>query len=135
MFCIDFEDDDLVGAAGADHPWVFNDGVDIVPYAAAGCPQGDRCGYFDEGRLEIPHFSNMYSSFSSLRITFDYRRTAGGVYHQGIISNDCFNGQAGESGNSLLFACLSHVVAGALREPFIFVQTVSTYLPSYAFIC
>ena len=39
MFCIDFEDDSLVGQ-GVDRPWVMNDHVTIVD--DTDCPQGDR---------------------------------------------------------------------------------------------
>ncbi|KAI0240459.1 hypothetical protein LSAT2_008807 [Lamellibrachia satsuma] len=51
MFCIDFEDDDLVSnTAGVYRPWILNDGVTVV--ADAQCPQGQRCGFFNESVLE-----------------------------------------------------------------------------------
>ena len=123
-FCIDFEEDDFV-RAGADHPKVSNYGVIVVDTTDAGCPQGDRCGYFDEGRLEIPSFSNAYTGISSFRITFNYLRMAGGEDHQGIFSNDCFNGEADLPGNSLAAACAYGSVASLLNEPEALVVTVS----------
>ena len=126
MFCVNFEDPDFVGDEGADQPTVSNYGVVVVDTADVGCPQGDKCGYFDEGRLEIPRFANAYSTFSSLRITFNYLRTGGGKDHQGLISNDCFKDEPDLPGNSLSVACVDESVAALLNEPEAFVATVST---------
>ena len=104
MTCIDFEEGGLVGQ-GADNPWVYNDGVIVT---GTDCPQGDRCGYFDGGRLELPFFSNNYNGYKSLVITFHYKMTSGSLSSQGLISNDCFNGLSGEAGNSLYASCNSN---------------------------
>ena len=107
MFCIDFEANTLVGQ-GVDRPWVYNDGVDIV--TDTDCPQGDRCGYFDGGRLELPFFSNNYDGYKSLIITFNYKRTSASPTIQGLISNDCLDGLSGEPGNSLYASSSSTAV-------------------------
>ena len=99
IFCITFEDDDnLVGPGGAEQPYIYNDGVTVVTSAL--CPQGDKCGWFNNSRLEIPYFSNNYG-FESIRITFQYKRTGAMPETQGIISNDCFNMVPNAAGNSL----------------------------------
>ncbi|KAI0216080.1 hypothetical protein LSAT2_031858, partial [Lamellibrachia satsuma] len=94
MFCIDFEDDDLVAnGPGFYEPWVLNDGVTIVDSAVnpgVNCPQGQRCGFFNESVLEVPFFSNNYAHWPSLRITLSYKMTQRTNIDQGIISNDCF---------------------------------------------
>ena len=108
MFCIDFEDESLVGQ-GADSPWVYNDGVVIV--TDKDCPQGDRCGYFNGGgRLELPFFSNNYDGYKSLIITFYHKRTSASPTIQGLISNDCLDGLSGEPGNSLYASSSSTAV-------------------------
>ena len=103
MFCIDFEDAGLVSTtAGVYRPWILNDGVTIVDNAmGANCPQGQRCGFFNESVLEVPFFSNNYVHWPSMRITFNYRMTQATALDQGIISNDCFNQVANADGNSL----------------------------------
>ena len=131
MFCIDFEDEEDLVFAGADHPWVLNDGVQIVPKASAGCPQGDKCGYFENSRLEIPFFSNAYSGINSLRITFWLRRVDGEPVTMGLISNDCFNGVQDAAGNSLYCSIqydgdnLDYIEAG-VRDPLVFANIVRT---------
>ena len=128
MFCIDFEDTDLVGA-GVYQPWLLIDHIDRVHSDVAGCPQGDYCGYFCGGRLEVPLFSNAYSSFPSLRITFDYIRTpGGGDSYQGIISNDCFEHDPHLLGNSMGVGSMVDGIGVALHgreEPYALLQTVS----------
>ena len=113
MFCIDFEDDDLVGQ-GAYQPWVLNEDVTVV--TSADCPQGSRCGYFNGSRLEIPFFSNAYSSFPGLWVEFWYKRTGSEPANQGLISNDCFQGQTYEPGNSLYASCTSSDVETGLKS-------------------
>ena len=113
MFCIDFEDDDLVGQ-GAYQPWVLNEDVTVV--TSADCPQGSRCGYFNGSRLEIPFFSNAYSSFPGLWVDFWYKRTGSEPANQGLISNDCFQGQTDEPGNSLYASCTSSDVETGLKS-------------------
>ena len=131
MFCIHFEDEEDLVFAGADHPWVLNDGVQIVPKASAGCPQGDKCGYFDNGRLEIPFFSNAYSGINSLRITFWFRRVVPEPFTMGLISNDCFNGVQDAAGNSLYCSTQydgaehEYIEAG-VRDPLVFANIVRT---------
>ena len=94
MFCIDFEDDDLVSnTAGVYRPWVLNDGVTIVDNTInleVNCPQGQRCGFFNESVLEVPFFSNNYAQWPTLRITLSYKMTGSQDVDKGIISNDCF---------------------------------------------
>ena len=100
MFCINFEDNDLVSnTMGVYRPWVMNDGVNVITDAM--CIEGNKCGLFNMSRLEIPFFSNLYSSIPSIRITFYYKIISGGSADQGIISNDCYGGVAGAPGNSL----------------------------------
>ncbi|KAI0216081.1 hypothetical protein LSAT2_031859, partial [Lamellibrachia satsuma] len=118
MFCINFEDDDLVakGPAFVYEPWIRNDGVTIVDNTVnpgVNCPEGQRCGFFNESVLQIPFFSNNYAQWPSLRITLSYRMTSFGldldmrrldrIPDKGIISNDCFPEGNGlyASGNSL----------------------------------
>ena len=84
-----------------------------------------RCGFFNESRLEIPFFSNAYSSFPSLRISFNYRRTGSSPATQGIISNDCMNGVASEAGNSLYASCADDSVEVGLRDPLASLTSVS----------
>ena len=101
MFCIDFEDDDLVNDnMGVYRPWVMNDKVEIIDDSNL-CIEGNRCGLFNMSRLEIPMFSNMYSNFRALRISFYYKIMPGGSADQGIISNDCYGGVTGAPGNSI----------------------------------
>ena len=100
MFCIDFEDDDLVSnTAGVYRPWILNDGVTVVTDAQ--CPQGQRCGFFNESVLEVAFFSNNYVHWPSMKITLSYRMTQATALDQGIISNDCFNQVPNAAGNSL----------------------------------
>ena len=113
MFCIDFEDADLVGQ-GVYQPWVGNNDVTVI--TSAFCPQGSRCGYFNESTLSVPFFSNAYASFPSLKITFYYNRTPGGPSLQGLISNDCFNHVAAEAGNSLYASCEDDEVEWGLKN-------------------
>ena len=103
MFCIDFEDADLVSnTAGVYSPWVIIDGVTIVDNSmGVNCPQGHRCGFFNESVLEVPFFSNNYVHWPSVRITLSYRLTQATALDQGIISNDCFNQVPNGAGNSL----------------------------------
>ena len=101
MFCINFEDDDLVNDnMGVYRPWIMNDGVKIIDDPNL-CIEGRRCGFFNMSRLEIPMFSNMYSNFEALRIFFYYKIVPGGSADQGIISNDCYGGATGAPGNSI----------------------------------
>ena len=103
MFCIDFEDEDLVSdTEGVYRPWILNDGVTIVDNAmGANCPQGQRCGFFNESVLEVPFFSNNYVHWHTMSITFNYRMIQGTSLYQGIISNDCFNQADYADGSSL----------------------------------
>ncbi|KAI0241986.1 hypothetical protein LSAT2_015249, partial [Lamellibrachia satsuma] len=114
MFCIDFEDDDLVSnTAGVYRPWILNDGVTVVTDAQ--CPQGQRCGFFNESVLEVAFFSNNYAQWPSLRITFDYMMTASTPIDQGIISNDCFNQADYADGNSLYCSADSNTLKGGVK--------------------
>ncbi len=100
MFCINFEDDDLV-TNDVYQPWVLNRGVTVVSDPAIGCPEGNRCGFFNESNLELPFFSNNYDHWHNLRITLHYKQILTTTPDQGIISNDCFNGIDNAPGNSL----------------------------------
>ena len=113
MFCIDFEDDDLVGQ-GVYQPWVMN--VDVTVVTDPDCPQGSKCGYFNGSRIEIPFFSNAYSSFDGLWIELWYKRTGTYPVNQGLISNDCFEGQSYEPGNSLYASCVSSDVEAGVKS-------------------
>ena len=114
MFCIDFEDDDLVSnTAGVYRPWILNDGVTVVTDAQ--CPQGQRCGFFNESVLEVPFFSNNYVHWPSMRITLSYRMTQASALDQGIISNDCFNQVANADGNSLYCSASSTDFTAGLK--------------------
>ena len=131
MFCINFEHEEDLVFAGADHPWVLNDGVQIVSTASVGCPQGDKCGYFVNSRLEIPFFSNAYSGINSLRITFWFRRDEGYPVTMGMISNDCFNGVPEAAGNSLYVSNRdvndgTDSIEVGVRDPFVFAAIVRT---------
>jgi len=99
MFCIDFEDDDLVQNGTPYQPWVMNRGVTVVNDQQ--CPQGEKCGFFNASLLEVPFFSNNYDPWHGLVITLHYRQTAKSNIDQGIISNDCFGGVPFAPGNSL----------------------------------
>ena len=112
MFCIDFEDDDLVANnMGVYRPWILNDNVLVVTEG------GSKCGFFNESRLEVPFFSNAYSSFTSLRITFRYKIAPGGSADQGLFSNDCFGGAVNAAGNSLYCSASGGQVTWGLRDP------------------
>ena len=101
MFCINFEDDDLV-TNDVYQPWVLNRGVTVVNDTSVGCPEGSRCGFFnDESNLELAFFSNNYGHWHNLRITLNYRQTETSPSDQGIMSNDCFNNVDNAPGNSL----------------------------------
>ena len=114
MFCIDFEDDDLVSnTAGVYRPWILNDGVTVVTDAQ--CPQGQRCGFFNESVLEVPFFSNNYAQWPSLKITFEYMMTAQTPIDQGIISNDCFNQAEYAAGNSLYCSADSNTLKSGVK--------------------
>ena len=90
MFCIDFEDKDLVSNTfGEYRPWVFNDGVTVV--TSPQCPQGKRCGFFNASVLEVGFFANNYGHWPNLRITLEYKMIhLSGNIDQGIVSNHCF---------------------------------------------
>ena len=130
MFCIDFEDG-IVGTGGSDKPYIHNEGVEIVGSTPFGvCTSGAKCGRFDESRLEIPLFSNIYSGLDYLRITFNYMNTRTTDGLTGIISNDCFNQQSGKDGNSFYAACdLLNLLTGMKTSPDVDLQTVSTSAP------
>ena len=117
MFCIDFEDDDLVSnSAGVYRPWILNDGVTIVDsLMGVTCPQGERCGFFNESVLEVAFFSNNYAQWPSLRITFDYMMAAPIPIDQGIISNDCFNQAGYAAGNSIYCSADSNTLKGGVK--------------------
>ena len=117
MFCIDFEDADLVSdSVGVYRPWILNDGVTTVDNSmGVTCPQGQRCGFFNESVLEVAFFSNNYAQWPSLRITLDYMMIASTSIDQGIISNDCFNGADYAAGNSLYCSADSDTFNGGLR--------------------
>ena len=134
MFCINFEDDDLVakGPAFVYEPWILNDGVTIVDNTVnpgVNCPEGHRCGFFNESILEIPFFSNNYAHWPYLRITLSYRMTSFGLDldmlglnrnpEQGIISNDCFpDGNVPYApGNSLYFSADDISLIAGLKGP------------------
>ena len=126
MFCIDFEDADLVGP-GAYQPWVLNEDVTIVSSTSLGpCAEGSQCGYFNASHLVIPFFSNTYASFPSLRITFNYMRTVASPVTRGLISNDCFNDKEGQSGNSLYASCRNSRVLTGVKKPNVNLHTVSS---------
>ena len=117
MFCIDFEDDDLVSdLSGVYRPWVLNDGVTVVN---SGCPQGNRCGFFNASVLEVPFFANNYGHWPNLRITLEYKMISfSGNIDQGIVSNDCFpngNGQYA-AGNSLFISANDQDFNGGLKD-------------------
>ena len=99
MFCIDFEDDSLVKKGTAYQPWVLNRGVTVVN--SPECPEGNRCGFFNESLIELPMFSNNYDPWHGLKITLKYKQTRTSQFDQGVISNDCFNGVPFAAGNSL----------------------------------
>ena len=106
MFCIDFENGDLIShTAGEYRPWVLNNGVTIVHDPQ--CPQGQWCGFFNASCLEVPFFSNNYDHWPSLRITLSYKMTQPTQMDQGIVSNDCFQGLANAPGNSLYLSASS----------------------------
>ena len=117
MFCIDFDDDDLVSDnMGVYKPWVMNDNVNVITDAM--CIEGNRCGLFNMSRLEIPMFSNMYSNFHTLRISFYYKIMSGGSGDQGIISNDCYGGATGAPRNSIFCHLQQHsLLECGLNEP------------------
>ncbi len=118
MFCIDFEDDDLVSNTWGEYrPWVLNDGVTVV--TSPGCPQGSRCGFFNESVLEVPFFSNNYGHWPNLRITLEYKLIAfSGNNDQGIVSNDCFPNGNGlfAAGNSLFISVNGKDFNGGLKD-------------------
>ena len=118
MFCIDFEDDDLVSNTWGEYrPWVLNDGVTVVN--SPDCPQGKRCGFFNESVLEVPFFSNNYGHWPSLRITLQYKMISfSGTIDQGIVSNDCFPKGTGEyaPGNSLFISANDDEFNGGLKD-------------------
>ena len=99
MFCIDFEDDDLVQGGTAYQPWLHNRGVTVVTDTQ--CPQGNRCGFFNESFIEVAMFANNYDSWQRLKITLEYKQILSSQMDQGVISNDCLSEQSGAPGNSL----------------------------------
>ena len=134
MFCIDFETDDLVSVTkGVYRPWVLNDGVHIIndPLGTHG-----RVGFFNESHLEIPFFSNAYSSFKSLRISFYYRLAPGGSADQGIISNDCFGGAVNAPGNSLFASAQGTYLSAGFKAPPVTLggDPVGVRTPAFLFI-
>ena len=118
MFCIDFEDDDLVSdTLGEYRPWVLNDGVTVVENVE--CPQGKRCGFFNASVLEVPFFSNNYGHWPNLRIELQYKMISfGGNIDQGIVSNDCFPDGTGlyADGNSLFLSANNLKFKGGLKD-------------------
>ena len=101
MFCINFEDDDLV-TNDVYQPWVLNRGVTVVDASSVGCPEGNRCGFFnDDSNLELAFFSNNYGHWHNLRITLNYKQIQTSQSDQGIMSNDCWHGTENAPGNSL----------------------------------
>lgn len=116
MFCIDFEANDLISKTfGVYRPWVLNDGVTVVNDSQ--CPQGDRCGYFNNSVLEVPFFSNNYAQWPSMRITLQYKMISfSGSIDQGIISNDCLNLADYAAGNSLYLSADASTFKAGLKS-------------------
>ncbi|KAK2153742.1 hypothetical protein NP493_2267g00009 [Ridgeia piscesae] len=120
MFCIDFEDDDLVSDTWGEYrPYVYNDGVTVVD--GPQCPQGNRCGFFsNESVLEVPFFSNNYGHWPNLRITLEYKMIPSSAnLDQGIVSNDCFPNGNGKfaAGNSLFISANDKTFNAGLKNP------------------
>ena len=113
LFCINFENDYQLADHGV---YVLNDGVTVVTDSS--CPEGQKCGFFNGGRLEVPFFANNYGGLPSLRITF-YFKSLGGTNDQGIISNDCYPDATVPyaAGNSLYCSIKGDVVSAGLKEP------------------
>ena len=125
LFCIDFEDDELISNTGGVYrPWVFNNNVTVV--SSPHCPQGMRCGYFNESILEVPFFSNTYSTWPSLRITLRYKQISKSLLDQGIISNSCTPPPFAE-GNSLYCSAAAggDKFKGGLKSPAVNLSAVS----------
>ena len=99
MFCIDFEDDSLIKKGTAYQPWLLNRGVTVVN--SLECPEGNRCGFFNESLIEIAMFANNYDPWHGLKISLKYMQTQSSQMDQGVVSNDCINLQSGAPGNSL----------------------------------
>ena len=118
LFCIDFENQYQLADSGV---YVYNDGVDVGPDPL--CPvAASKCGHFlgSNSRLEVPIFSNAYSSYPSLRITMYLRKTGGGPGDvRGVMSNDCGPSgmMAGADGNSLYCAVNGSLFTGGLKAP------------------
>ena len=117
MFCIDFEDDDLVSDTWGEYrPYVFNDGVTVVD--GPQCQHG-RCGFFNRSVLEVPFFSNNYEHWPNLRITLEYKMIPSSAnLDQGIVSNDCFPDGTGlyADGNSLFISANYVNFNGGLKD-------------------
>ena len=139
MFCIDFEDNDLVSDTWGEYrPYVFNDGVTVVKDTQ--CPQGDRCGFFNgSGVLEVPFFSNNYGHWPSLRIELEFKMISfSGNIDQGIVSNDCVPDGTGlyAAGNSLYISANDNTFNTGLKDPSragptVTVNVVSNICPLY----
>ena len=119
MFCIDFEDDDLVSDTWGEYrPWVLNDGVTVVEDEQ--CPQGKKCGFFNgSGVLEVPFFSNNYGHWPNLRIELQYKMISfEAPIDQGIVSNDCFPDGDGlyADGNSLFISANDETFNAGLKD-------------------
>ncbi|KAK2153741.1 hypothetical protein NP493_2267g00008 [Ridgeia piscesae] len=93
--------------------------TDVLNYTTPNCPQGKRCGFFNESVLEVPFFSNNYGHWPSLRITLQYKMISfSGTIDQGIVSNDCFPKGTGEyaPGNSLFISANDDEFNGGLKD-------------------
>lgn len=58
---------------------IIENGVNGVPYDF--CPQGKRCGFFDNSKLEIPYFTNIYGGVSNMKSTMDFYSTGYLIHH------------------------------------------------------
>lgn len=67
----------------------MNKGVQIVENGVGEipsnfCPEGKRCGFFENSQLEIPRYSNGLSQLSNFRVTFDILYTQAMTYYEVI---------------------------------------------------
>ena len=83
--CINFEDPNILSTNGV---YVFNDGVKVVTDPTL-CPEGNNCGFFDHGRLEVAFFANNYDGFERLEISFYYKSVGASGNIEGLITNYC----------------------------------------------
>ena len=97
---------------------MYNDGVNVITNPTL-CPEGNNCGLFDGGHLEIPFFANNYAGFERLEISFYYKSVGSSGNLEGLISNYCGEDPTAMNpdASSLYLALEGDIFSTGLKSP------------------